>query len=360
MSIFGRLAFGFAVMGMISAQVQAQDRGIISQKRAYKGYEKRQRIMPGMSNINVSPSQLHEVYGLEVGGAANYGQSDNTVEGEKNTTRAPGALLSGVYGGDVMVLGLDVAYNTMNTTSDNSALAEFTEDAYMAKPSISLSFTDNITFGLTSALIQNKTTVKEDFFADDTATFNYAVTTAGISYHTSKWEAGVAYSASAKDSDTFEQSNEKAYVYLPSQTAMFVRGNMTDTLSLMGTARYVDYERSTDGSNPAFKKYHNEDHLGTSMTLTYWTPARSSLSLTGRYTPAAQASTIMPESLIVADQTANLYGASIDYVRSFNKNQYVGLTAGFDRGERDETLNGQRFSAQKERLTFGATLNAKI
>ncbi len=362
--VFSMLSFLGA--GLSFAQyAEPQARGVLTAKRPYKGYLKRKRIQPGEFSNYYSPSQLHEVYGVEAGAAAEFNSVEIAKPDFEYQIKSPGARLSAIYGGDILVLGLDASYTNVNVDPNEPTMNEYFFNIYQVQPALAVSFTDNVTLGLTSAFVKSDKTLRvpgpfED--TDATLTNNYSVNTVGVSYHTSKMEAGVSYSSAAKDSESYKGFDGNNLVYIPANTTTFVRGNITDAISLMGALSYVEYERKAAASVGAFSKYRLEDRLASRLSLVYWTASRSSFMVTAKFTPATYSGPFNGGlNLGLVERNANLYGGMIDYKYAYNdKMSFLGLSAGLERGERDQIVNDVRYASSESMLKVAGSLNFKF
>jgi hypothetical protein len=139
----------------------------------------------------------------------------------------------------------------------------------------------------------------------------------------------------------------------------YVRGNISDAVSLNGRIGYSFYDADNTGTIELFDDYDNEDLLSAKFEATLWTPSRSRISLAAEYQGGATARDGI-EALGLSNRIANLYGGSLAGVYSIDKTTYISLVTRYLRGEVDETNNGINYSSREKYNTVAFSVGSKL
>lgn len=83
---------------------------------------------------------------------------------------------------------------------------------------------------------------------------------------------------------------------------------------------------------------------------------KSNISLTGVYEGGTYAPETM-ESDAYGYKLANLYGANLNTVSAIAANAYLGIMAGYQSGERNDTVDGIVYKASEIRTRIGTSLS---
>ena len=129
----------------------------------------------------------------------------------------------------------------------------------------------------------------------------------------------------------------------------------------MSTVSMSRYDGNVDGAVALFDQYNTADRLASKVTGTYWTPNRSRISVAAEYKGAATTA-VGTEEAALGYRLANLYGGSVEGVLSLDRKTYIGLNAGYMRGERNDTLNAtsERFAGTEKTAKFAGFVTVKL
>lgn len=343
----------------------SSEKGFITKKREFKGYQKRARLLGRNFSNFYSPAQIHEVYGFKAEAAASITNIEiRDPDGVDENYVAPGTSVKALWGGDILVLGLGGDFTNFSSNPEGNEVEERFYNIYQIEPIAGMTFGDHVTVGVSSKHTRSELSTnrpRTETYGEEEfkVTNRYNVETYGVAVHTSKWETGLAYATSAKDSEVFAENGEINRIYIPANTTLYGRGNLSDPIEVLAAVSYVEYERTSVGANPAFSKFRIDDRLAGRLQLAYWTVARSRVALTLKHTPATYyGSFISGIDSANMQREANLYGANIDLVKALeNKRSSFGLMAGFERGERDLRVDGVRYAKREEHFTLAGSLN---
>ncbi len=361
-SFFSVLVAVFAVSSVGHAQ------GVLSKTSDVKGYGKRDRVQ-FESDQTIMPSQLHEIYGTRIEAGASVRSSLIKNTDDTKTVNAPIGLINAYIGGDDLVLGVGASHQESKSNAFDNSFREF-QKTQKGIVQAAFTFSDNLTLGAESVgdwvdFSQNSEGVSDrkfnTFFHRETVSF---------SYHDPRKEFGLAYTTGVAETLgtdgnsnvatgfglTLPESAERS-VYAPSHYTAFARGNFTNNWSGLASVSHVQYDENVEEASAAFANYNREDRLAGSAQAVYWLDSRrSSVSLTGLY----EGATYVPADLetdAYGYKLANRYGANLTAIASIGGRKYVGVMAGYLRGERDETLNTVQYKSSEEQTKLATSLS---
>lgn len=334
-----------------------------------KGYAKRDRLVIGGLD-SVALSQLHEVEGFRAGLGAGTLASTVRSGGEESTINSPLGSINAYYGWEHLTAGVTGSY----LSAENNGGAELSETfrATKALPQLAYTFGRNITLG--AGVEASWLDVTESATAESKFGYMLRRGIAGLAYHTPKLEVGVTYSSDVQDSDTLSTEADRTdtlslatvatentrSVYIPAEGTIYGRGNVTDHVSLMSSLAMSRYDGNVDGSIELFDRYDARDRLAGKVMASYWTQARSRVTLAAEYKGGATSAIGSDESGL-GYRLVNTYGGTVEGVLSLNRKTYLSLLAGYARGERDDTSNeGVRYSAREMATRIVGSLAVKI
>lgn len=351
------------------ALAQTEDTGYPA-NTTIKGYAKRDRLVIGGLD-SVALSQLHEVEGFRGGVGAGTMLSKIRSGGEEDTISSPVGTVNAYYGWEHLTAGVTGSY----LTAENKGSEDFSEkfQSRKALPQLAYTFGRSITLG--AGVEVNWLDVTESGTEDNKFAYTLQRPIAGLAFHTPKMEFGVTHSGEVQDSTTLSADasregtlslaaplgteNTRA-VYLPAETTVYGRGNVTDHVSLMSSVAMSRYDGNVDGSIELFEKYDARDRLAGKVMASYWTQARSRVTLAAEYKGGAT-SAIGSDETGLGYRLVNTYGGAIEGVLSLNRKTYISLLGGYSRGERDDTSNADvRYSAREESTRVVASMAVKI
>ncbi len=336
-----------------------------------RDYAKRDRLVLGGLEY-ISPAQLHENAGFRARLGADVQNSKLNKLGQKSDLNTPIANAAVAYGLYSLTLGLQASY--LDATNEGKNVAS-TEDfkATKFRPEVAYTFGPNITAGVGVEL--SNLDVKEELSTLNKYSYEYQRPVAGLAFHTPKLEFGLAYAGEVQGSDklagktdrvgtlsiaTSNEANERA-VYLPAMGTVYARGNLSDSFSLTSSVSMARYDGNVDGAVKLFDDYKNADRLAAKLLGTYWTSARSRVSLAAEYKGAAT-SAVGSEEAGLGYRLANLYGGTVEGILSLDRKTYLGLNASYMRGERDdvESRSALRYSAREESSKVSGFVTVKL
>jgi len=354
----------------LMTSLAAQGQNILSKTTEDKGYGKRDRVVYE-GEQTVMPSQLHEVYGVRLETAATYqisviDQNDSTKE-----VAHPTAIVRGFLGGRNLVVGFGAGHSESKAADEDNDFREFQKTeklnavvAYTVKDHFTLAAEST---GNWASFSQNNDTLKDRNYYG----FSHRET-AAVSYHDERKEFGVSYTnhiaqsltprnGSATASAGFGLARPAADVdraiYAPAYYTAFARGNFSNNWSGMASIAHVQYDENLDLGSDAFDNYDRRDRLASKVQGVYWMNNRkSNISLTGVYEGGTYAPENM-ESDAYGYKLANLYGANLNTVSAIADNAYLGIMAGYQSGERDDTVDGVVYKASETRTRIGTSLS---
>jgi hypothetical protein len=332
--------------GAAAAQTQGDSSGYPGNTTVRK-YAKRDRFLSGSVDY-VSPAQLHESAGLRANLSTEVQNSELSKNDVKSKLSNPAVNAGVTYGWDALTLGLQAGYlNSKNEGQEGlSVVDKFT--SLKVRPEAAYTFGSNFTAAL--GLEGSRLSVDQEGLTTNTFDYDFFRGVAGFSYHTPRLEVGLAYTTEVQDKSALSEGvrqdglslsssdalTERA-IYLPAMTTAYARGNLSDNWSVMSTVSMARYDGNVDGAVALFDQYNTADRLASKLVGTYWTTNRSRVSVAAEYKGAATTA-VGSEEAALGYRLANLYGGSVEGVLSLNRQTYVGLNAGYMRGERNETL----------------------
>jgi hypothetical protein len=338
-----------------------------------KGYAKRDRVLIG-SGVNLLPTQLHEITGARVGVGAEYNRTDLRFPVEQGNVRtridSPSATVMGAYGNDYIALGVQGSYlQGVNTVRDFDNVESDVSSTKII-PQVALTPMKNFSIGL--GIEVDSITMKEEFGESEAEyKLNPNRVIAGVAYHNEFLEVGVGYNTEAQDRDrsndqgtaslslaSTEGENERA-IYLPAESRVYARANFSDKFSMLGAVSMARYDANVNGAIGAFDKYQTEDRIAAKLIGTTWTSNRSRIAVAGEYKGGATTAVGSEESGL-GYRLANTYGGSVEGIVSINRQTYLGLLGGYTRGQRDDTINGERYAIRESSMKFAGTVAAKF
>ena len=362
-SFFTVLAAVFAVSTVGHAQ------GVLTKTSDVKGYGKRDRVQ-FESDQTVMPSQLHEIYGARVEAGASVRKSLIKNENDTKNVSAPIGLVNAYYGGDNLVLGIGASHQESKSDAFDKSFREF-QKTQKGIAQAAFTVANNYTLGAETVgdwvdFSQNSNAVNDREFA----TFFHRETVS-FSYHDPRKEFGLAYTTGVAKTLGTDDTNNNATgfgltlpetagersVYAPSHYTAFARGNFTNNWSGLASVSHVQYDENVEEASAAFADYKTDDRIAGSAQAVYWLDSRrSSVSLTGVY----EGATYVPADLetdAYGYKLANRYGANLTAIASIGGRKYVGLMAGYLRGERDETKNNIQYKSSEEQTQLAPSLS---
>ncbi len=346
---------------------------IITKSRAVKGYGKRDRDFP-VSSETISPSQIHEVYGTRVDAGLNMTAASSKLNGQNVKATSPGVSARGIISGDILTVGLAGARSEIAGRDDSNIEAKERLISKKFIPTLAATFADQVTLGVSSELNWMEIRQNSDVTQEQILNGYSRREAIGLSYHTSKWEAGVMHTTvsntRATTNDTInepmtlgldrtssDQSANDRDLYVPASNSFYARGNVTPNVSFQGTVSHSQYDANVEGSKATFADYRRADRLGGQLQAVYWLDNEATrFSATASYQGAANAP-YGTEDNTLGYRDANLYGGAVDAVFDVGSQAYIGLRVSHLRGERDQDVENYRIAAREERTTIGTTLS---
>jgi len=357
---------------LVSGIAFGEELGLLTQERDFKGYPKRHR-QHLLGTYELTPSQLHEVYGSRMDVSVEGGATNAYISGRSLSSTQQSITARGSVGGDVLTLALAAQTRNFMISRDQSNDRESIQ-SFRLSPEIAATLEDQITLGATIDLDYLQIS---EFYGGTSAEARggYARPTASVSYHTPKLEVGVAATGMAltqmkhtRDMNESEvalafvgqRSDESVReVYLPAHQTLFARGNLTDNWSLMGTYSHVSLDSSHESVPATFRKYRPEDRSATSMQVSYWTTARSRVSAAAFYQGATFAPAGTEQSGLNL-RLANIFGANLEGNLRLRKHMYVGALVGTSQGQRNQYMYGESFGAKERHNRFLGSLSIEL
>lgn len=338
---------------------------LFRKRTTFRGYYKRDRFFVFGSKIS-SLAQMHEIDGWRLGGGLQTRRDNTRFNGEGLTYRSETLVVDGAYGFDRGAIGV-VAAN-VDGDYEHPAMRTYEQldlNYFMPRAAFFIDKNHTVSIGVESG---NLTSIFEDVTYYKEGQYYLMRTSVGAAFHTPKMEMGLAYQSEIGDEINVDSGrsnqlsiaktrNDARYIYAPAMLSTYVRGNLTDALSLHGRLGYSFYDSSAPGALKIFAD--GKDRISAKLAATFWTITRSRISLAAEYRGGATARDGV-EELGVGNRIANLYGAALAGIYSIDKLTYVGLVARYLRGERDQTAEGQRYSSRESQRTFSLSLGAKI
>jgi hypothetical protein len=350
----------------------AEELGILSAERDYKGYPKRHRLSLG-NTYSLSPSQLHEVYGTRLDTAFDGSSSAVRVQGLKADVQSQTITARGLIGGDILTIGFGGQVRSYQASATNSTDEE-SHQFFKLTPQLAATIEDQVTIGIESDFAWMNA-VEESGIRNIESSAGFLRPTAGISFHTPKLEFGLAATAPATsrmrreelihpESQSFglvgkEPDFRNREVYMAAHQAVFARGNLTDHWSLVGNLTHVQLDANQTNILPVLETYRLEDRMAASFQATYWTQHRSRLSMGINYRGATYSPAGYEEAGL-GMRLANTYGGSIEGVWRATDDVYVGMAVASMRGERAQTFNGDRYVGREESLRMVGNLSIEL
>lgn len=381
-------------MGATSAQAQSEA-DLYPTNTTFRDYAKRDRLLLG-SALYVSPSQLHENAGLRarVGGEVLNSQlKKNGVESDMQSPIVSGAV---AYGWQDVTFGVRGSYIDGENESTNAIDNKEKFQGGRTIPELAYTFGQYFTAGVGAEI--TRLSVTESSATRDQFDIGYTRYIAGISYHEPAFEIGAAFTSEVQADDGIgggaaarasqpgfglandpnisavlppsglslssgprEGLSSERNVYLPATGTLFVRGNVTDNLSLSADASLAKYDGNVEGAIQLFEQYKTADRLASTIAATYWTDARSRITAAAEYKGGASTK-IGAEESGLGYRVANLYGGSLEGIVAINRTAYLGALYSYMRGERNDTVteNNDRYTAKEETNRFAGSVTVKF
>jgi len=370
-----KLASLFILLGATSAHAQ-EAADLYPVNTTIRDYAKRDRLLLGGLDY-VSPSQLHENDGLRARLEGETQNSQLRKNGVGSDLQNPTVNAAVVYGWQDLTFGVRGSYSDAKneTTSADEVQEDFKQQKVI--PELAYTFGKYFTVGLGAEISQLDIT--EVNGSENEFNFDYTRGIAGLSYHEPAFEVGVAYTSEVQESDVLSSSavrpgtalsltaipnddlvNERA-IFLPSTGTVFARGNLTDNFSLASSVSMARYDGNVQGAVGLFEQYKSADRLAARLMGTYWTDARSRVSLAAEYKGGASTE-IGAEESGLGYRLANLYGGTLEGILAINRQTYIGLNASYMRGERNDTVteSGERFTGKEETQKYAGFVTVKL
>ncbi len=360
------------VIGATAVQAQTASEKLYPENTTVRDYAKRDRLLIGGLEY-VSPSQLHENAGMRARLEAEVQNSELRKQGTQSKLNTPSVNAGVAYGWQSLTLGLQANYlSAENNGSEALAPTEKFESKKFI-PELAYTFGANFTAGIgveyTRLDLSEKVDVSNDF------NFSYNRPIAGIAYHNPKLEIGLSYTGEVQANDQGTNTNGRALgltlaqspsiderdVYLPAMGTLYARGNLTDNFSLMSSVSMARYDGNVDGAVRLFDNYEYKDRLAAKLIGTYWTTARSRVSIAAEYKGAATTAVGSEESGL-GYRLANLYGGTVEGILSIDRTTYLGLNASYMRGERNdlEPITGVQYAGREQSTKFAGSVTVKL
>lgn len=357
--------------GAAAAEAQTASAGYPGNTTVRK-YAKRDRFLPGSLDY-VSPAQLHESAGLRANLSTDLQSSDLSKNSVKSQLTNPSVNAGVSYGWEDLTLGLQAGYLNSKNEGKEGLKAEDKFTSVKLRPEVAYTFGSNYTAAL--GLEGTRLSLDQEAVTANSYDYDFLRGVAGLAYHTPKFEVGLAYTTEVQDkakvsegsfrqdvlSLTSSDSLTNRSVYLPAMTTAYARGNLSDNWSVMSTVSMARYDGNVEGAVALFDQYATEDRLASKLVGTYWTTNRSRLSVAAEYKGAATTA-VGSEEAALGYRLANLYGGSVEGVLSLNRRTYLGLNAGYMRGERSDTLkaSGENFSGSENTSKISGFVTVKL
>lgn len=354
-----------------ATQAAAQDESEYPLNTTIRDYAKRDRLLIGGLDY-ISPSQLHENEGMRARLEAETQNSELTKQGADSDLITPSVTVGAAYGWQSFTLGVQGTY--INAENEGEGPTEVKEEFEGTRimPEIAYTFGKYFTAGVGVEFTQLD--VEETLGVTNEFGYDFPRAIAGLSYHEPAYEIGLAFTSEVQDDDTLSvvrdepslslaattAPNERA-IYLPAMGTAFARGNLTDNFSVLSAVSYARYDGNVDGAVPLFEDYKSADRFAGKLLGTYWTSARSRVSLAAEYKGAATAA-INTEENLLGYRLANLYGGTLEGILAINRLAYIGLNASYMRGERGDTedASGVRYTAKEETQKYAGFVTVKL
>lgn len=358
------------VVGATAVQAQTESEGLYPVNTTVRDYAKRDRLLIGGLHY-VSPSQLHENAGLRARVGAELQNSELKTQGTRSDLSTPIGNLAVAYGWQDWTLGVRGSY--LSAKIEGRDGNPITEDFKSTKimPEVAYTFGQYFTAGAgieyADLEVDEQLTVNNDF------RYAYSRAVAGLAYHMPSYEVGISYTSEVQTSDALSTDregtlalassgapNERA-IYLPAMGTVYARGNVTDNFSLMSSISLARYDGNVKGAIPLFEEYDNQDRLAAKLVGTFWTDARSHISLAAEYKGAATTA-IGEEEAGLGYRLANLYGGTLEGVLAIDRLTYLGVNGSYMRGERSatEAVSQQRFTSKEDTTRFAGFVTVKM
>ncbi len=366
----------FILLGATSAYSQAAESDLYPVNTTIRDYAKRDRLLLGGLDY-VSPSQLHENAGLRARLEGETQNSQLRKNGVGSDLQNPTVNAAVAYGWQDLTFGVRGSYSDAENKSTAADTSKETFKSQKVIPELAYTFGKYFTAGIGAEI--SKLDITENYLTQNEFNFDYTRGIAGLSYHEPAYEIGVAYTSEVQESDILSPSatrqgtalsltaipnqdivNERA-IFLPSTGTVFVRGNLTDNFSLASSVSMARYDGNVQGAVPLFEQYKSADRVAAKLMATYWTDARSRVSLAAEYKGAASTEIGADESGL-GYRLANLYGGTLEGILAINRQTYLGLNGSFMRGERADTLteSGVRYTAREETARYAGFVTVKL
>ncbi len=379
-------------IGATSAQAQSEA-DLYPTNTTFRDYAKRDRLLLGGLDY-VSPSQLHENAGLRARVEGEVMNSQLKKNGVGSDLQNPTVNAAVVYGWQDLTFGVRGSYaDAENKSTSNLDNKEKFQNGKTI-PEIAYTFGKYFTAGFGAEIA--KLSVTETSETRDQYDINYTRYIGGLSYHEPAFEIGLAYTSEVNADDQVSGSaratqtgfglavdpsistslaptglslsqgprdglNTTRSVYLPSTGTLFVRGNLTDNFSLASNVSMARYDGNVEGAVQLFEQYKSADRLAAKVVGTYWTDARSRISLAAEYKGGASTEIGADESGL-GYRLANLYGGTLEGVLAINRTAYLGASYQYMRGERNDTVteSNDRYTAKEESQKYTGSVTVKF
>jgi hypothetical protein len=357
---------------VLSSTAYSEELGLLTKERQFKGYPKRHR-QHLLGSYELTPSQLHEVYGSRMDVSVEGGASNTHIAGRNLTSSQQSVTARGSVGGDILTLALAAQTRSFMISRDKSNDRESIQSFRMS-PEIAATFEDQFTAGATIDLDYLQIA---EFYGGTSAEARggYARPTASFSYHTPKLEVGFAVTGMAltqmkRTREIGEEELALAFIgqrseesireaYLPAHQTIFARGNLTDNWSVLGSFSHVQLDSTHESVPVVFRKYRPEDRTAANMQVSYWTSDRSRVSANAFYQGATFAPTGTEQSGLNL-RLANVIGANIEGNLRLKKQVYVGALVGTSQGQRNQYVYEQSFRAKERHNRFLGSLSIEL
>jgi hypothetical protein len=321
------------------------------------------------------PSQLHGISTPRIAAGAVYQIKNIDTGSDVKTLAQPTAMLTGSTGFENFVFGIGASHTESKADAGANNFREF-DNTDKAMVQAAYTIAENFTVGVGSSgswlnFKQNSTEVNErkfsSYFHKETGSLSFQVPsfevglayTTGISLSMGK-KSGEISSADAGFSLVNPVEETTRSIYDPAYYTAFARSDFAPAWSGIAAISHVQYDKNVREGSDVFDSYDRRDRLAGNLQAIYWLNNRkSNIALSGNHAGA----TFSPESLateVYGYKLANLYGGSIGMVTAVAEKTYLGITAGYERGERDDTINSVRYRATERKTSVAGSLNVTM
>lgn len=341
----------------------------VPENTTVRDYPKRDRLLIGSSKA-LTPSQLHESYGLRVKISEEYQQTISERDGNEVEINTPQTSADISYGWQSLTVGLGLKYSDAEVDADTALSEDYINRKTVAQ--LAYTFGENWTLG--SSLEHNWLDVRQSSVAtSDSFEYEFSRLTVGLSYHTEKLEFGISRTGAAAASSVLEAGTrgdslslaelgraDRRDIYLPTMTTVFGRGNLTQNFSLLSSVTVAEYDDNMRGAVSAFDDANTEDLISARVSGVYWTDSHSHITLAAEYKGGAVATGFEEESLL-GYRFANTLGASLEGVFAIDRRIYLGARVAYLQGENDITdETGTEVAIDEQSTRVGGFIGVKI